>query len=232
MKKERFMESAAGQTNEFVDRGDFRMDMYINGSNIYAPELIARILKNRILQMKASWKETVIICIGTDRVTGDCLGPLVGDRLFGLCSGLPGIAVYGTLREPVHAMNLSAFREFLCHRHPDSLIIAVDASLGSKKHLGYITIGDGFLYPGAGIRKNLPGIGDLHITGIVNTGGFLEHLILQTTRLSKVKLLADTISMGIWKLLTAESCPQELSEASLHRYTPDLRPPEPRWQSS
>ena len=52
-------------------------------------------------------------------------------------------------------------------------MIAIDASLGQKKHLGYVTIGNGALYPGAGVQKNLPPVGDIHITGIVNTAGLM-----------------------------------------------------------
>ena len=82
-------------------------------------------------------------------------------------------------------------------QHPKALVIAIDASLGQKKHLGYVTIGNGSLYPGAAVQKNLPPVGDIHITGIVNTSGMLEHLTLQTTRLSTVIALADTITEGI-----------------------------------
>ena len=81
--------------------------------------------------------------------------------------------------------------------HPEGLVIAVDASLGQKKHLGYVTIGNGALYPGAAVQKELPPVGDIHITGIVNIAGVLEQLTLQTTRLSTVISLADTITQGI-----------------------------------
>ena len=64
--------------------------------------------------------------------------------------------------------------------------MAIDASLGQKKHLGYVTIGNGALYPGAAVQKELPPVGDIHITGIVNTAGIMEQLTLQTTRLSTV----------------------------------------------
>ena len=59
-----------------------------------------------------------------------------------------------------------------------------------------MTIGNGALYPGAGVQKNLPPVGDIHITGIVNTAGIMEHLTLQTTRLSTVVALADVIAGG------------------------------------
>ena len=52
----------------------------------------------------------------------------------------------------------------------------MDASLGQKKHLGYVTIADGALYPGAAVQKELPPVGDIHITGIVNIAGVLEQL--------------------------------------------------------
>lgn len=47
--------------------------------------------------------DLVFFCIGTDRATGDCLGPLVGSRLQTL---LPETVIYGTLEKPLHALNL------------------------------------------------------------------------------------------------------------------------------
>ena len=104
---------------------------------------------------------------------------------------------YGTLFRPVHALNLQITCDDIRRRHPEALVIAIDASLGQKKHLGYVTIANGALYPGAAVRKELPPVGDIHITGIVNTSGVLEHLTLQTTRLSTVISLADKITQGI-----------------------------------
>ena len=47
-------------------------------------------------------KDTVIVCIGTDKCIGDCLGPLVGTLLKDNLLPLP---VYGTISNPVHALN-------------------------------------------------------------------------------------------------------------------------------
>ena len=107
--------------------------------------------------------------------------------------------------DPVHALNLEKSSRLIGQLHPHALVIAIDASLGQKKHLGYVTIGNGALYPGAGVQKNLPPVGDIHITGIVNIAGMLEHLTLQTTRLSTVVALADVIAGGILKILPAET---------------------------
>ena len=60
-----------------------------------------------------------------------------------------------------------------------------------------MTIGNGSLYPGAAVQKDLPPVGDIFITGVVNISGILEYLTLQTTRLATVISLADIITQGI-----------------------------------
>ena len=142
-----------------------------------------------------SFRELVFICIGSDRITGDSLGPLVGHSLSK--HGLSFAYVYGTLSQPVHALNLSETIEEIKLRHPDSLLIAVDASLGTRKHTGYLTISKGSLEPGLGVHKKLPPVGDIAITGIVNSAGNFDHFSLQTTRLSTVVRMADAIVLGI-----------------------------------
>ena len=171
------------------------MPFYINTKNENSHKEIARLLEKCIRRNKKDWSEIVFLCIGSDRVTGDCLGPYVGYRLSQY--QLPGISVYGTLNQPVHAVNLEYMTDFITLHHPAALVIAVDASLGEKEHLGYVTIGNGSLYPGAAVQKELPPVGDIYITGIVNISGILEYLTLQTTRLSTVISLADTITQGI-----------------------------------
>ena len=51
--------------------------------------------------------------------------------------------------------------------------------------------------PGAGVNKELPAVGDIHITGIVNVSGFMEYFVLQNTRLHLVMKMAKTIANGI-----------------------------------
>lgn len=171
------------------------MVFYVNSKASGSSNDIAVFLRKCILAHPAKWSELVFLCIGSDRVTGDCLGPYVGYQLSQNVQ--PGIHIYGTLKHPVHALNLQEISEYIHMAHPRALIVAIDASLGQKKHLGYVTIANGALYPGAAVSKELSPVGDIHITGIVNIAGILEHLTLQTTRLSTVISLADTITQGI-----------------------------------
>lgn len=139
--------------------------------------------------------DIVILCIGTDRATGDCLGPLVGEHLQ---QALPSLPVYGNLKEPVHALNLEETIESIYKNHEHPFIIAIDASLGVQEHVGYATLSSTPLKPGKGVNKNLPAIGNLSITGIVNVAGFPNSILLQSTRLHTVVTLANCISNAIY----------------------------------
>lgn len=139
----------------------------------------------------------VVVCIGTDRSTGDSLGPIVGYKLKNFFSDRIGI--YGTLSEPVHAKNLNETLYNIKKVHKNPFIIAVDACLGSLNHVGCISIGEGSIKPGAGVSKDLPPIGNMYVTGIVNISGFMEFMVLQNTRLNIVMKMADIITYGITK---------------------------------
>ena len=82
------------------------MTFYINASQRDSVLRISHTLKQCILDHQEKWSELVFLCIGSDRVTGDCLGPFVGQKLSS-CS-TPDFTVYGTLFQPVHALNLTA----------------------------------------------------------------------------------------------------------------------------
>ncbi|MCX7746027.1 MAG: spore protease YyaC [Clostridia bacterium] len=148
------------------------------------------------------YKSIVFVCIGTDRSTGDSLGPLIGYKVHNV--KYKNVYIYGNLENPVHAKNIDETMKQIYAEYSTPFIIAVDACLGTMDHVGYITIGEGSIKPGSGVNKDLAPVGDMYITGIVNFGGFMDFLVLQNTRLSLVMKMADIISMGIryvlWKI--------------------------------
>lgn len=142
----------------------------------------------------------VLICVGTDRSIGDALGPLVGSILRE--QGPWPFAIFGCLDEPVHAGNLQQVWEQVKARWPAALVVAVDACLGRVEAIGTVCVTPGPLRPGAGVHKTLPAIGDMHVTGVVNVGGFMEYFVLQNTRLGPVMQMARTIAAGLGKGLS------------------------------
>lgn len=140
-------------------------------------------------------RRIVIVCVGTDRSTGDSLGPLVGTALARDYSNL--FDLYGTLEEPVHAMNLGDTLLKIMRSSRQPFVIAIDACLGQVSSVGCIQVGDGPVRPGAGVNKELPPVGDIHMTGIVNVGGFMEYFVLQNTRLNLVVKMSEIIAQSL-----------------------------------
>lgn len=158
----------------------------------------ARIAKEIVSYLPTqSTKPIAIVCIGTDRSTGDALGPLIGTKLEE--KGSPLFHVYGTLDDPIHAVNLEDQLNFINKELNHPFIIGIDACLGRLKSVGMVQVGDGPVKPGAGVKKELPPVGDMHITGIVNVSGFMEFFVLQNTRLNLVMKMATIISEGIFE---------------------------------
>ena len=151
---------------------------YIEGRTDRAGNKIGSLLTELYAKSDSNFEELVFLCIGSDRITGDSLGPLIGHRL--AKEHLNRCCIYGTLANPVHALNLQETVESV-----------------KKEHQGFVTVGQGSLEPGLGVKKKLPPVGDISITGIVNLSGAFEHFLLQTTRLSTVMELADAIVSGI-----------------------------------
>lgn len=168
---------------------------YFNSKESFSVVDFSRNLYDLILKARKEDSPIIFLCIGTDRATGDCLGPIIGHKLSKKYG--KGIFIYGTLDKPVHAKNLDDTIGCIYKNHLNPFIIAIDASLGLLEHVGYITLGEGPLKPGAGVNKDLPAVGDIFITGIVNFSGVLDNMLLQTTRLNIVVTLADFIYSGI-----------------------------------
>ncbi|HEX2927200.1 MAG TPA: spore protease YyaC [Ruminiclostridium sp.] len=152
--------------------------------------------------MSGEYQNIIIMCIGTDRSTGDSLGPVVGYKLRGM--NYNNVHVYGDLESPVHAKNLQEITKNIYRRHAKPFVIAIDASLGKAEHVGFISVGKGSIKPGSALNKELEPVGHMNVTGIVNAGGFMEFLILQNTRLGTVMKIADIVATGIkyvlWKV--------------------------------
>lgn len=172
-----------------------RISYYDSAQKTTAYELggtLTELIREQVLLNRS----IIFLCIGSDRATGDCLGPIIGYKL-AKYTKYHNYYVYGTLEDPVHAKNLKDTIAMIYRKHDDAFIIAIDASLGRSDHIGYITLGEGPLKPGAGVDKDLPAVGDIFITGIVNFSGMLDNMLLQTTRLNVVMMMADQICLAI-----------------------------------
>ena len=139
-------------------------------------------------------KMPVIVCIGTDGVAGDSLGPFVGTILKD--RNIPAF-IYGHLDSPITAYEVPTLGEFLKKTHPDSLVLVIDSAVGSPEDIGVVKIADCGLKPGLGAHKDLPCVGNVSIMGVVEKKGKTSVQSLKQTRLRLIWKMANVIADGI-----------------------------------
>ena len=136
----------------------------------------------------------IFVCIGSDLIMGDSLGPLVGTLLR---KKQISSFVYGTLNFPITAKEIEYAKTNLKLMHPNSKIIAIDAAVGIADDVGLIKVCDKGLKPGLGVNKNLGQIGDISIIGIVAAKSLQNYNLYNLTRLNLIYKMAEKIADGI-----------------------------------
>ncbi len=132
----------------------------------------------------------VVVCIGTPKVVGDSLGPLVGDILK---KRETKAFVYGDKSRSVTALNFREYSAFINKKHPRSLVIAVDAGLSSDGDVGDIKLSTTGVCPGGALSKTLGKIGNIGVLGIVGRAGE-ENM---TTLVNVKKELVESLALAV-----------------------------------
>jgi len=143
--------------------------------------------------------DCVFLCIGSDKITGDCLGPLTGYLLKNTHN--VNAYIYGTLDAPINALNLELAEKFIRKKHKKSKIVTIDACLGNVCDIGKIKIVNKPAIPGNAFSKNLKNVGDMSILAIVNRGTAEDNFSLFSTPLNLVYKLANLIALSVAEFL-------------------------------
>ena len=126
-------------------------------------------------------------------------------------------------------MNLRQKLHYVKHLG-DFLTIAIDASIGAKENLGMLCLSNSALYPGEGVAKSLPPVGEISITGVTSCEDNPIPFHRQSVPLSFMMNLADEIYQGLFTFLTAYFQTVPYTESMLLQAT-DLHSPDRRNQT-
>lgn len=139
----------------------FKEEIYNNFINDFSI-----ILREKIRDLEIS--ELIFLCIGTDRITGDSFGPLVGYKLDKILKGEENIKVIGTLENVVCAHNISYIMNNINNNYEKPFLIAIDAALSNKTKAGKIIVSKTGMNIGSSVNKKNIYAGDMSIKGIVS----------------------------------------------------------------
>ena len=93
---------------------------------------------NKVKSQK-EYSELTFLCVGTDRITGDCFGPLVGSKLIEKLKqcNYSNVNVYGSLEQNLSYENINNIIKNINNK---SIIIVIDAALSKKENIGKIFV--------------------------------------------------------------------------------------------
>ena len=140
----------------------------------------------------------IFICVGSDLVLGDSLGPLIGTFL--RKNGASSF-VYGTLNSPITAKEVEYAKTYIKEMHPNCLVVAIDAAVGEQEDVGIVRVQNKGLKPGLGVNKKLGELGDISIIGVVASKSLQNYNLFNATRLNLVYKMSSLITSGISKYL-------------------------------
>ena len=142
----------------------------------------------------------VVLCIGSDLVIGDALGPITGTLIKSKTEGIP-CYIYGCLASPVTAKEVKYVNAFLRRTHPGRKVIAIDAAVGEAGDIGLIKISDAALRPGSGANKKLGKVGDISVLGVIAEKSLFNYAVLNSTRLNVIYTMSQIIAEAVPGLL-------------------------------
>lgn len=161
-------------------------------------EALKEIICSQMEAHKKNISNIVVVCIGTDRCTGDALGPIIGTKL-AQRKDLKGLVdVYGTLEFPVHALTIEETINMI--DEDNSFVIAIDSSIGREAE--DIVVETGCIFPGSGVGKELPSIGDIAIKGVMVSNKeykFSRQIALTNVRLFIVYEMAKIVEEALYE---------------------------------
>lgn len=126
----------------------------------------------------------VLLCIGTDRILADCLGPLIADQLRAI--NYPQF-IYGGLSAPITRQNAIFASQYIRTMHPESKLLVIDSMASTTSaRLGHIIINNRY----NGALQNLDIKADLYLYGITS---ILHQQKLFNARLFNIKNISNSI---------------------------------------
>lgn len=118
-----------------------------------------------VTELAGKIHDAIVLCIGTEKVVVDSIGPRVGSLLN---ENLPRpIFVYGLQGANIHAQNIDRAVKIIKQLHPNKTLLVVDAAVGEQSQIGRVQLTNGNISPGAATNKSLSKVGDISIVGIV-----------------------------------------------------------------
>ena len=162
---------------------------------------------SNILKRNKENKKLIFLCVGTNKVIGDSIGPMVGTNLINILKCKrdfnfknSNIKVIGDMSNNISYNNIEDYMKKIKKLAGNNFIIVIDSALSSENNIGKIFIHDRGLKYAESLKRKNNVIGDVSIKAVVgkNTQNRLKNFkILRNASTKRVMTMANILSKGI-----------------------------------
>lgn len=141
-------------------------------------------------------KPVIFFCVGTDKWTVDCFGPITGTILkkkYKLNN-----MIFGDLDKCINKDNYLTYYNLIRDKFPNHTIVIIDTALCDYQNIGIVRFGKGGIKVGSALNKDCrKSIGDYYITSNIDIIPYQKNDKLPMPSLGKVYLYAQKVSKAI-----------------------------------
>ena len=131
----------------------------------YNYEKFRQDFKQKLEQINQNYSNIVFLCIGTNKLAGDCIGPVVGSYLSKVQNEF--IQVYGTIEKNLNFSNAINVISNIYKKTQNPYIIAIDAALSNKNNNGDVVLSSGYIKIGKALNKSICFYSNINIKCVV-----------------------------------------------------------------
>ena len=146
----------------------------------------------------------IILCVGTNKLVGDCVGPIVGNKLARLLKQSNNIIIYGNMKSTLNSKNARLIINKIFKDYSNPFIITIDAALGQKELINKVIINTGNIQIGNSIGHNISYFSHINIKAVV--GEYKQTIeeniyTLKNVNRNKINKVSNQITYEVYKML-------------------------------
>ena len=154
------------------------------------------------LYTKENYSNLIFLCIGTNKVIGDSVGPIVGNELKSMENNF--VQIYGTMDNTLNFINAREIIKELYYNFDNPFLVTIDAALSEIKKRGDIVVSDGYIKIGKALQKSICFYSNINIKCVVGKS-YLEKeknvKELKSVKIEETMEIANVVSSGIKNVL-------------------------------
>ena len=152
--------------------------------------------------LKDNYSNLVFLCIGTNKIVGDSVGPIIGNKLKNMENKY--MQIYGTLDNTLNFINAKEIIENIYNNFSNPYLITIDAALSNANNKGDIVLGKGYIKLGKALQKSICFYSNVNIKCVVGRAYSEKDRNLRELKkvsLKETEKMAEIVSNGIKNVL-------------------------------